>query len=171
MKNSRKSPLRDLALGSVMAALCVAVLALGSVVGVMDVSAAALAGIILAVLRAEFGEKLAFAVFVTAGAISMLLPGRTPGFLFLAFAGWYPIIQTRIDRIPRLWARCLKLILFNLAFGAVLFFTEWLTGASESWGLRLTLLLIGNAVFTLYDVLLSRLVVFYYVKIRPRLGF
>ena len=79
----------------------------------------------------------------------------------MAFFGLYPDVKARLESMDRRWAEwALKLIYFNgVLTGFVVLFQQlifpvlpnWMTGLPVLYGL-------GNLVFVLYDVGLSRLI-------------
>ncbi len=154
-----------------MAAMCVAILSLGSLIESLDVSLAIIAGLVIMVLSAEYGDWVATSVFLVAGLISLLLPLKSAGILFLSFGGWYPIVQKKINLLKPLFARIVKTLLFNGVLILLLFLSAFVTGVKELPYLYLALLVLGNLCFFLYDILLDRFLIWYILKLHNRLKF
>ncbi|MBR2616547.1 MAG: hypothetical protein IKC69_07710 [Clostridia bacterium] len=162
---------KRLSISALMAAMCVAVMSLGSIVETMDFSLSILAGLIVMILASEYGNKTALSVFAVAGLLSMLLPVKSPAVCFLAFFGWYPVAQKRLNMLKSLLSRFVKTLLFNLSFGLVLLLSALLTGTAEALWMYATLAVLGNVCFVLYDILLDRFLIWYLLKLRNRLRF
>lgn len=154
-----------------MAAMCVAILSVGSLIESLDVSLAIVAGLVVMVLSAEYGDKVAVSVYLVAGGIALLLPIKSAGVLFLAFGGWYPIVQKKINMLKPFVARLAKTFLFNGVLILLLFLSAFVTGVREMPYLYLALLLLGNLCFFLYDMLLDRFLIWYILKLHNRLKF
>ena len=73
MKNTK-----TLAISSLMAAMCVAILSIGSVFESLDVTLAIASGLVILILSAEYGDRVACSVFLVAGILSLLLPVKSP---------------------------------------------------------------------------------------------
>ncbi len=159
-----------IAVSSVAAALAVGIMAIGMLVEVLDISLAILAGLIVAIIAAEFGDRWGWAVYAVAGLLSLLLPHRSPGIVFLLFAGWYPILQKKIQMLRPLWCRILKEVLFNLVLCAYLFIGIRFLGLEEAGWVTAATFVFANILFILYDVLLDRFILYYIVNLRRRLG-
>ena len=160
-----------LTISALMASLCVVILSLGSLVESLDVSLAVLAGLLVMIVSAEFGDRAALSVFLAAGLISLLLPMKSPGILFLSFGGWYPVAQKKIQMLKPFWARLVKTLLFNIVLIALETASAFVTGTREQIWLYGALLLLGNLFFYLYDLLLDRFLIWYFMKLRSRLKF
>ncbi len=166
MKNTKM-----LAVASLMAAMCVAILSIGSLFESLDVSLAIAAGLVVMILSVEYGDRVALSVFLVSGLLSLLLPLKSPSIFFLCLVGWYPIVQKKIHMLKPLWARIVKFVLFHAALFVMLFLSAFITGVKEVGWVYLTLLVLGNLCFFLYDLLLDRFLIWYIVKLRPRLKF
>ena len=166
MKKTKK-----IAIGAMFSALCVAVLSLGSVVETLDLSLAILAGLVVMVINAEFSWRVASCVYLVAGLLALLLPAKTPALFFLAFFGWYPVAQKKIQLLSPVWARLLKEGLFNIFVVLFLAVSAFVTGTKEAFWVYAVLFVVSNIVFVIYDILLDRILLFYILKIRKRLGF
>ncbi len=154
-----------------MAAMCVAILSLGSLIESLDVSLSIIAGLVVMVLSAEYGDRVAACVFLVAGVLSLLLPLKSSGILFLSFSGWYPIVQKKINMLRPFLARVVKTVLFNAVLILLLVISAFVTGLVEQTFIYLSLLVLGNLVFFFYDILLDRFLIWYLLKLRHRLKF
>lgn len=158
-----------LAIASVCAALCVAIMAIGVVLDVLDLSLAILAGLIVAVVATEFSDRWGWAVYGVAGLLSLLLPNRVPGALFLLFCGWYPILQKKIQMLRPVVSRIVKEAVFNAALALYLVLEIFVLRLESAGWVTLLTVVFANILFVMYDYLLDRLILFYIVKLRERL--
>ena len=154
-----------------MAAMCVAILSVGSLFESLDMTLAILAGLVVAIVATEYADRAGFAVFAVAGLISLLLPLKSPAVLFLALGGWYPIVQKRINMLRPLWAFVVKILIFNGVLIALLVLSAFVTGTTDAKWVYITLVILGNVCFYMYDLLLDRFMIWYVLKLRKRLKF
>ena len=159
-----------LAVASLASALCVAIMALGTFFEVMDISLAILAGLIVCVLSLEFGVKWGLAVFLVGGLLSLLLPRKDAGIIFLLFCGWYPVAQKKIQLLKPLYAWIIKEAAFNVVLAAYLFIAIRFLGLVEEKWITVLTAVFANILFILYDVLLDRFQIYYILKLRDRIG-
>ena len=161
-----------------LAALGVVVLLLGSFIEVLDLSAAMLASLILVITVIETGKAWPWLTYsVTALTALLLLPYKLPAVMYL-LAGYYPIVKEKLERLPRVLAWVIKLLIFNVSLALVLISLKlFLPSVSIELipGMNMLYTYIayyaaGNVVFVLYDILLTRIVSFYILKLRDRLG-
>jgi len=159
---------KTLTASALMAALCVAILAIGSIVESLDLSLAVIAGLVVMICATEYGDRIGLAVFAVSAVLSMLLPMRSGPLCFLVLFGWYPIAQKKLHQLPPVLCRVVKTVIFNAALILVLALSAFLTGLETKliYGI---LLVLGNLMFVLYDILLDRFLIWYILKIRPRM--
>lgn len=167
-----------LALCGVLAGLGAALMLLGGLLGSATYCAPLLASLVLIPVQEECGGKAAWGVFAATALLSLLLCADKEAALIFLVLGYYPVIKFRLDAVrPGIFSRLCKLALFNAAIAAV-YALLLLALTSEALfaelsamngGLLAALLLGGNAVFWLYDVLLARLWPLYRVRLQPAL--
>ncbi len=152
---------RTVALCGLTAALSVVLMALGSALGVMTYACPILVGILLLCIREELGSRWALTLWVAIGLLAMMLvPEVEMTALFLGVFGWYPAVQPALNKLPKLLRPVCKLAALNA--GAVLSYALLMkiTGLEDMpntvWAWVL-LLVMGNLVFLLYDLALTRL--------------
>lgn len=170
---------KSIAFAGIFSALCVVGLSIGSIIQTLDLSCAFIGSLIILLSFIELGKKWAFGVYITSSIISLLwLPYKSPAIVFALFTGIYPIIKERLNRInPTIASRLIRFAYFNISACAIAiilvsFFN--MDGYSEFEKLHPALLiglliLLGNVVFYLYDLVLERASVYYIRKIRPKL--
>lgn len=157
---------RKLALSGVLCAVALLVMLLGNVLPILTYAAPCLCGLIVAAVLQRCGLRYAWALYGAITLLSlMLLTDREQALFFALIAGYYPMFfrfaESRIaSRTLRYVA---KLLLFNAALAGItaLLFFVFFYGAEalwgDSWAIAVGLVVIGNAVFLLYDRLLARL--------------
>ena len=175
---SRNRAARGVALCGLFAALSVVLMELGSVIAVLAYTAPMMACILVMVVGAECGVRLAWTEYGAAALLSVLLvPDKESAFLFL-FLGYYPLVKHWFDKLrPRLLRLACKLLYFNGSVLAMflmlysLFFPGQLLSDLHGAGaiLTATTLALGNLAFLLMDRALCRLLAVYRLVVQTRL--
>ena len=178
---------KDLTLGAVLSALGVAIIALGFVVEVLDLSAAAIASFICVFAVIEIGGIYPWLIFAVTGALSViLLPTNLGAWCYVLFFGYFPILKEKIERLKKPFAWVIKMAIGNVAFAILLFgvgtltygtglsFTELVNKVFETdfgTGMAIAMVAMVEALFVLYDIALTRLITFYFKRLRHRFKF
>lgn len=160
------------ALCGITAALSLLFLLL-TAVPVTEIALAAVAGIAAVPAIIELGRRGGLLIYVGVSLLALLLvPSPEAKMLYIAFFGWYPLFKSLLEsrRLPRAAEWGLKLFVFNAVVLAVYwivrrFFTipaDSFTVAGHS--LPWLFLVLGNGVFLLFDVGLSRVITAYLVR-------
>lgn len=169
----RKTPVnktRALALCSVFSALGVIILYMGALVEVLDLSMAVVASLLVIIAVIELGGMYPWLIYAVTSALSLLLlPNKFAAIVYFAFAGFYPILKEKIERIKGLVCLALKLGVFNLCllamFGVAKALTLPLVFEFSVWIIVISL----NLVFVFYDFALTRLITAYIYVWRKKL--
>ena len=129
----------------------------------------AVAGLLIMVAVIEAGYKWALGAYIAASVLVFLFAEPEGKLLYICFFGYYPILKAVFDRRKsRIVEWILKLAVFNAAIIAVYAVFARLFGVSlEEFGEHIFLLL-GNAVFVLYDIAVSRSAAVYMHMLHPR---
>ena len=157
-----RSQARVIALGGIMAALAVCIMSLGGLIPVATYAVPILCMLLLQIVRKSCGNRIAWAWYGAVTILGLLLsPDKEAASVFAAL-GYYPIVKPKLDsmKLPWLW----KSLLFNgtilLLYWALLhlFGLAQVAEDLEGAGLAMTaaLLVMGNVVFFLTDILLGR---------------
>ncbi|MEG0693272.1 MAG: hypothetical protein RR444_09370, partial [Oscillospiraceae bacterium] len=110
---------------------------------------------------------------------SMLIaPIKESAVLFVFFLGYYPILKSSIEQIKSIVIEWIvKIGMFNVAMVTAYFTMMYILGMSEiltdltsefKYGI-VVFWLLGNIAFVVYDIALSRIILMYCEKIRPKL--
>ena len=161
---------KQLALCGVMTALGVVLLCLGGLVPPALYICPMLASTVLAVIRLECSPRHAWTCFAATAILGLLLgPDKEASSLYL-FLGYYPLLKPRLDAIrPAVVGWAMKLALAGTAVTAMyllLIYVFALDGLAEEFAtvlrwVLITCIVLGAAIFVLFDVLLGRISAIY----------
>lgn len=155
-----------------LSALSVVILYLGTLLDVLILTAAGIASLLVWLAKRELPRTFAVSLYVATSFLSLLLlPNPEAGVAYLLFGGLYPLLKNSLERHRRPLPLLLKLLYINLtvtAIEAISFFV--LSIPFEGIWLLLSLYALANPTFLLYDLLLDRLLVWYEVRLRPRIA-
>lgn len=170
--NKRKQISFKVSLGGVAAALSVLLMVVAGLTSTLVYAIPMFTGALLMVLVIELGSGFATAVYVAVSVISLLILGnKEAAVMYVAFFGYYPILKSLLEKhLKPVLCWIIKYIIFNIAMVASYFVVTKIfmismedIEAFGKWALLL-LLLAGNVVFAMYDVLLTRLVTIYFYR-------
>ncbi|MBE6929309.1 MAG: hypothetical protein E7463_03425 [Ruminococcaceae bacterium] len=157
--------------GAIVAALAVVLLYISCMTPTMQLTVVAMAGVLTAAVMIEAGTGLSMMVFAAVSMLSLLiLPDKSSGVFYLLFFGHYPVVKYHLERIRRpflCWMA--KMAAGNLCLLGIwlilrLFFPEWVFEYALwiVWA-------VCNLTFVLFDIALTRLLIYYQYRIRPRI--
>ncbi len=168
MKNTHK-----MVLSAVLSALSVSAIYLSSFTP-LDITVIALTSLCIILAVIELGGKYPLLIYVVTSVLTLLLlPDKSTALIYVMIVGYYPMLKVVYERFHYIVTWLLKLSTFNTAMLATIFVVKYVLGIDEGDTIALTLatIALGNVTFVLCDLLLTRLITLYMVKIRPRLGF
>lgn len=163
------------ALGGIVAALCLVTMFLTGIAPMLYIAAPMVAGVLLLILVAEVGTSWALLTYVAVSLLSMVVTyDKEATLMFILFFGYYPLLRPWMNRISfRPLQLLVKLILFQLFLVVDYLLTIYVLGLptfDELAGWLLPVLDVGAViVFLIYEASLSGLTDFYYHVIRRRL--
>lgn len=180
-RRSTRRTTRRVAMCGVFCALAVVFLGMGALVEVMDLTAAVAASLVLLPILLCYGNCYALLSYAVTAVLGVLLmPQSLSAWMFAGLTGYYPIIKTKLDKLPRILGWFIKLILLTALFAiylAVFFFLflggegsmlkAFLLAFGEADGspvLAIVTLGLGLLTYILFDVLVDRLRILYYIK-------
>ncbi len=166
---------------AVLCALSVAILGIGALIEIMDLSAACLAAAVILLIFLTYGTRPALLSYAVTGVLSaVLMPQSLAVWTYIGLVGYYPVIQRRLVRLPRILSWAIKLLLFTVVMlGCLLifhflilggegslpdsfktFFGEGDSRAVMAWAV------VGLSLFTfvIFDLLIERLVIIYRLR-------
>ena len=155
-------------LSALMAALSVSFMYVGNILPTGRLGIIAVASLFVTAAVIEAG--LSAGVFVYAGSgllAALILPDKSSALLFGLFFGYYPLVKSLAERIGKIvltWA--VKLTVFNAAFAVGWFLFRKLLFDADTFTVNtLVAFALGNLVFVVYDLGLTKLISFYIVRI------
>ena len=166
-----------IAYGGIISALSLVAMFFTGVFPFAEYALPAISGVFLVVLVIEFGFKSAVAAFVAVSILSFIItPNKEAVILFVAFLGYYPIVKGRIEMLHnKIIQWTIKFALFNVAaVGSymLMIYVFNMTEIMEDFAVfqfgAWVLLILGNAVFFIYDIALTRLISLYVYQIKPK---
>ena len=153
---------RKIALGGMMAALAMVIMNLGGLIPIATFVCPMLCMLLLAFVKRICGNRISWAWYGAVAILSLLMgPDKEAASVFL-FLGFYPIIKPWFDNLR--FSLIPKLLLFNVLILTMYWLLLNLIGMDalaaefEEMGQVLTILMlaIGNLIFYLLDISLSR---------------
>lgn len=165
---------REIALCGMLNALAVVLMNLGSLVPLATFCTPLLAMLVLLPVLEEYGARMGWAAWVSVSILSLLLVTDRETALVYVFFGWYPMVRPKVAAIKSKVLRFgVKLLICNglifTLYGLVLRLMGLTADLLDSTRLMNALLLIlGNLVFFLTDLVLQRMTLVWTVKLRKR---
>ena len=165
---------REIALCGMLNALAVVLMNLGSLVPLATFCTPLLAMLVLLPVLEEYGARMGWAAWVSVSILSLLLVTDREKALVYVFFGWYPMVRPKVAAIKSKVLRFgVKLLICNglifTLYGLVLRLMGLTADLLDSTRLMNALLLIlGNLVFFLTDLVLQRMTLVWTVKLRKR---
>ena len=170
------SKTKIIAFCSIMSALSIIFMAVGAFIPSLDMTAALFASLPIIVIVCVFGRKHALAVFLSSsllGVILMLnLPNHGAIIAYGCFFGYYPILKSVIEiKIRKKWLAILvKFVLFTAIFAVLLFLAITFFNFDEFIGwYSVIIVALGEIAFVVYDIVLTKGIMYYFRFLRPRL--
>lgn len=164
MKKSAKT-----ALGGITASLSLVLMLLTAVFPFLTYAAPEISGTLLVIMVIELNKKWAFGAYAAVSLLSLfILPDKEAAMMYVGFFGFYPILKPILEqKLAKPLSIICKFIVFNasvtLSYLIIVYvFAIPFDGMEEfgKWAIP-ALLAMGNVVFILYDVVLSRLITMY----------
>lgn len=173
----RKTKASAIALCGVLAALALVCLFFGGAIPVASIACPVLASLVLIPVALECGWKWGVVWYGAVCVLGLLLaPMKESAILFVAY-GAYPMLRKPLGRLPLY--RLFKQLYFNAvlfaAYGLMLFVLPMpeLQGEFAEIGrwMLAVMVVLANICFIVYDILVGRIEVVYFSRIRPKLRF
>lgn len=176
---------KRLALSAVLSALGVVLLGFGAIIEVMDITTSMLASLLLLPIILCYGNGYACMAYAVTGILSLILmPQGFSSWLYLGLMGYYPMIKSKLDRLPRFLGYALKAVLLLAVLGLyfVLFYFLMMHGVGsltdaftlafgeegDSHWIGWATVALAFISFFAYDVLIDKLLILYRYKWQDR---
>ena len=158
----RNSPAKQIAFGGVFAALALVIMNLGSLIPVATYVCPMLCMLILALVTKMCGNRIGWAWYGAVAILSCLMAPDKEAAAVFVFLGFYPILKPRFDRMR--FPIIPKLVFFNVLILVMYWLLLKLLGmdqiaaefAEMGTVLTVAMLAMGNLIFYMTDVALSR---------------
>jgi hypothetical protein len=154
---------KDLAFSAMAAALGVVLLFLAGVLPAGRLALIGVAGLPAALVRFRSGWAYGLGCFAATTLLALLFSAmKSAVILYAAFLGYYPMVKATRERLPNAILRyALKLALFETSYLVLLLAASAVLTDALPTALSLPILLAGGgAVFLVYDIALTQLILF-----------
>ena len=162
-----KSLSERVALGGIVAALCIVLMFLTGVMPALYIAAPMIAGMLMIILAEEVSVPWAWLTYTAVSLLALIVSfDKEAALMFILFFGYYPILRPSLEKLrPGILRFCVKMVLYNLFLAADVMITVYVLGLPSfddySRGMMITLAVMANFLFVCYDKLLSRMRWFY----------
>ena len=170
MKNSSK-----ITLCAMLSALSVVFMLLGYF-PYFTYAAPAVAGLMMMVLVIEIDFKWAIAAYTASCVIIFLIGENESKLLYILFFGFYPILKAVTEKLNKpIIEWIIKVAVFNasmiIIYGLVALIFDISVDDFNTLGKYgvYIFLFLGNIVFVVYDIAISRLSIFYYARLHDKI--
>lgn len=159
-----------MALCSLFSALGVIILYMGSLIEIIDLTMAVIASLLVIFAVIEIGGVYPWLIYAVTSLLAfLLLPNKFVVAVYASFAGFYPILKSKIERVKGIACALIKLGVFNLCLLAMWGISRlFLIPLESEYGIAITAIAL-NLVFALYDFALTRLISAYIFVWRKKL--
>ena len=162
MASSKRNSAYAVALGGVLAALAVVIMCLGTLIPVATFICPMVCILLAQLVLKTCGARYGWAWYGAVAVLSLLLSSDKEAAAVFAALGYYPMVKPRLER--RKWPWLWKGLLFNAVILALYWLLIHLLGmdalaeefAEAGAVMTAVMLLLGNAVFFLLDILLNK---------------
>lgn len=157
------------AVTGILCALSTVLLFFGTLTGVLDLTALAASSMISVLCVIEFGGAYPYLLWgVTSVCAFLFLPDKLVFLQYFLFAGIYPALKLRLERLPFRFSLPLKLVTFNLTLTALALLSTYVFALPVDVGLSVgaSLYLLGNGLLLLFDLSLTSVTTYYILRLR-----
>ena len=149
---------RQMALGGMLAAVCIVIMCLGSIIPVNTYVCPVLCILTGAVVLDRCGRRTAWCHYLAVAVLAMLLAPDREAALVYAFLGYYPMLRPVFERLGPVKGIA-KLVFFTLAgaaaYGVLLLVMGVGAAMNEGWLLTAVTVILWDVLFLLVDRLLE----------------
>ena len=149
---------RQMALGGMLAAVCIVIMCLGSIIPVNTYVCPVLCILTGAVVLDRCGRRAGWCHYLAVAVLAMLLAPDREAALVYAFLGYYPMLRPWFQKLGPI-RQIAKLAFFTLAgaasYGVLIFLVGAEAAMEEGWLLTVVTVILWDALFLLVDRLLG----------------
>ena len=176
MAGTKKTSAR-VALGGIVAALCIVIMFLTGVVPALYIVSPMAAGLLMVILVEEVSVSWAWLTYLAVSLLSLIVTfDKDAALMFILFFGYYPILRLNLEKIRNKPLKIIcKYLLFNVFLVIDWLLTVYLLGLptfEDTGSVMYTVLIFAfNVIFFFYDRILSKMDWIYHrVFVRRVLG-
>lgn len=152
-----------------MAAGAVVLLFIGRVMPTGQLGFAAVASLFVAAAVIDIGSIWGVGAWIASAVIGLIIaPGSSSSWMFALFFGHYPIVKLFSEkRLPNVGSWIAKFLVFYIGLFSALIIAGVAAGYVEKYGNWVipVALIVGGAVFIVFDIGYSRLIEYYKLRI------
>lgn len=166
------------AFSGILCGLSIVVLFFGSLFPSMEYALPAISGLCLIPLVIDVSRRYAAIAYAAVSLLSMMVvPNKEVALLYTLFFGFYPILKSVFESLKsKFLCQLFKLLVFNISMIAEYFISIYIFGLPidgfvfNGVNIALVILFLGNFVFLLYDIVVTRMVVLYVNVIKKHIS-
>ena len=167
------SQTKKITLSALLVALGTVFMIVGAAIEVLDLTVCAMASLLVVFVFLEIGSYYPWLVWIcTSLATALIYPGSLIGIEYALVFGIYPLIKAYIEKLPRWSWIVVKLLYINAIIWGLFAICELLLGIPffdvDSIGMTVVVYILMNLAFIAYDLFITVMVRFYFLKLRPR---
>ena len=170
MRGLTKTPAKRIALSGILAALTMGLLYLCCMTP-LDLTAIMVSALITVLCVIETGSGYAWLFgAVTSTLAVLILPDKLYAIEYVLFGAAYPILKGYIEKLPKIPAFIIKIVMMDLMLLGCLLLGKFVFLAGDDYySLEFLTMLIGTAMFVLFDFTVSKCITFYVKVLRKKL--
>ena len=167
------SQTKKITLSALLVALGTVFMIIGAAIEVLDLTVCAMASLLVVFVFLEIGSYYPWLVWIcTSLATALIYPGSLIWIEYALVFGIYPLIKAYIEKLPRWSWIVVKLLYINAIIWGLFAICEILLGIpffdADSIGMTVVIYILMNLAFIAYDLFITVMVRFYFLKLRPR---
>ena len=163
---TNKNMTKKLAVGGVMAALCIALLYLFGLTA-FDLSVLVLCSLMTMLVMVECGVKVTWIyAAVTSVLALLLLPSKLYALEYAMFAALYPILKMYFERMHAVYAWMLKVSCLDSMLMLCLILVRLVFTTTDFFPFAMPTFILGTAFFIVYDIVMTMCISVYMIKLR-----
>ncbi len=177
---------KKLTVSALLAAMGVALLLIGALLETLDLTMAALTSFLCIFAVIELGGAYPWLIFAVTSVLAIILmPQSMGGWFYLLFFGYYPILKEKFEKLNKYIAWIIKIALLNVALILSVVLVSFIfyggnpldtfnfifSDAEGGVYVAVAVYALVNLVFIIYDIALTRIISFYFIKLRHRFKF
>ena len=166
------------ALGGIVAALCLVTMFLAGVLPALYLVLPMIAGVLLMIIAEEVSRSWAFLTYIAVSLLSLFITfDKEAALIFIMLFGHYPILRLYISKLrPKLLRGIIKLVIFNICVISYFYVTVYIFGLDQlvdeigEYGKYGAYIMLGmaDAVLIMYDISLDGANSIYKTRLAPK---